>query len=77
MIIHRVKGVVAAQQLFGTGQTKAVQMRFQFCCGNTVLFDVDRQAGVDNRDIQLGIAVRVGFVPLNADLYAALCFLQL
>lgn len=57
MIIHRVKGVVAAQQLFGTGQTKAVQMRFQFCCGNTVLFDVDRQAGVDNRDIQLGIAV--------------------
>ena len=71
MIIHRVKGVVAAQQLFGTGQTKAVQMRFQLCCGNTVLFDVDRQAGVDNRDIQLG------FVPQNADLNAALCFLQL
>ena len=63
MIIHRVKGVVAAQQLFGTVQTKAVQMRFQFCCGNTVILDVERQSGVDNRDIQLGIAIRVGFVP--------------
>ncbi len=63
MIIHRVKGVVAAQQLLGAGQTKAVQVRFRLGCGNTGLFDVDRQAGVDNRDIQLGIAVRVGFVP--------------